>query len=133
MSSELHPDLSGEERRRLLREGVDLFNRHRFFAAHEAFEEVWRSTCPEPRDLWQGLIQVAAGMYHYLERGRPDVARRVLAKGRTRLLGRPPREMGLDVAGVVARVEAWEIWLARTEGAAPSPPSIRVLDEDALV
>jgi predicted metal-dependent hydrolase len=60
MRADLHPDLDPAERRRLVRLGVDLFNRGDFFEAHEVLEEVWRSTRPEPRDLFQELIQVAA-------------------------------------------------------------------------
>ncbi|PYQ54387.1 MAG: hypothetical protein DMF53_29615, partial [Acidobacteria bacterium] len=58
----LHPEISQEERERLFRVGIDLVNRGQFFAAHEAWEEIWRSTTPEPRGLFQGLIQVAAAL-----------------------------------------------------------------------
>src|SRR6185503_690713 len=80
MTSALHPELEPEERRLLLLRGVELFNAARFYEAHEVWEEVWRSTTPEPKDLLQGLIQVAVGMVHHRDRGRPAVARRVLAK-----------------------------------------------------
>jgi hypothetical protein len=48
--------------------GVALFNRGRYWEAHEALEVVWRQAVPPERDLWQGLIQAAAAMLHR-ERG----------------------------------------------------------------
>lgn len=122
----LHPDLAAEERRRLLREGVDLFNDGRFFEAHEVWEEVWRSTTPEPKDLLQGLIQVAVAMVHHRDRGRPSVARRVLAKGARRVEPYRPSALGLDLDDLLGAVERWSRWLARADGEAPPLPTLRV-------
>lgn len=133
----LHPDLDPVARRRLLHEGVSLFNDARFFECHESFEEVWRSTRPDPKDLLQGLIQIAAGMYHHLERGRPDVARRVLAKGRHRIEPYAPCALGIDLEDLVDRVRQWESWLMQAgspaaTGASPPLPRIRILDPESL-
>jgi len=122
----LHPDLAPEERRRLLLEGVDHFNAARFFEAHEVWEEVWRSTTPEPKDLLQGLIQVAVGMVHHRDRGRPAVARRVLAKGRRRVEPYAPAALGLDLDALLASVEGWSRWLEHHAGDAPPLPRLRV-------
>lgn len=123
-SRELRPALSPAERRRLLARGVELFNAGAFYDCHEAFEEVWRSTTPEPRDLWQGLIQVAVGLHHALDRGRPDVGRRVLAKGRRRLAGLPSPCEGIHVAALLAAAEEWDRWLAAPAGEPPATPRI---------
>lgn len=133
MSEEtLHPDLTPAERRRLFRRGVELFNRGELFACHEAWEEIWRSTTPEPRDLFQGLIQVAVGLYHFAVRSRPDVARRVLAKGRRRLERVADRPHGLDLARLLADVAGWEAWLASPCGEPPDLPRIAVHDPSAV-
>jgi uncharacterized protein len=129
---ELHPDLSPAQRRRLLETGIDLFNRGEPFAAHEAFEEVWRSTRPQPRDLFQGLVQVAAGLHHWLARGKAAPARRVLARGRRRLEPLAPRCCGLDLAALLSAVEAWERWLETASGPPPSLPRLVVVDAEAL-
>jgi predicted metal-dependent hydrolase len=126
MSVALHPDLPPEERRRLLREGIDLFNAARFYDAHEAWETVWRSTTPEPKDLLQGLIQVAVAMVHHLDRGRPAVARRVLAKGRRRLEPFAPAALGLDLEELLASVDRWDRWLGERAGGSPPLPRVRV-------
>ena len=121
---ELHPVLSWERRGELLREGVERFNRGEFFAAHEAWEEIWRSTTPEPRELFQGLVQVAAGFHHYKDRGRPEVARRVLGKGRRRLEAFVAERVEVDVAGLVRQVGEWEEWLALSTPPRPQYPTI---------
>lgn len=121
---ELHPELGPDERRRLIARGIELFDAGEYFACHETFEEVWRSTDPQPRDLWQGLIQVAVGLHHALDRGRPEVGRRVLAKGRRRLAGLPSPCAGIDVAALLAAVGKWERWLAAPAGERPPRPRI---------
>jgi predicted metal-dependent hydrolase len=122
----LHPDLAPEARRRLLLEGVAHFNAGRYFEAHEALEEVWRSTAPEPKDLLQGLIQVAVAMVHFRDRGRPAVARRVLAKGRRRIVPYRPAALGLDLEALLEIVERWHRWLDQNEGQPPPPPRLIV-------
>ena len=109
----LHPELSPAERRRLFLRGIELFNAGSYFECHEAFEEIWRSTTPEPRDLFQGLIQVAVALHHFHVRGRPDVALRVLGKARGRLAGFLPGVLGLDVGGLDRAVGVWQEWLVR--------------------
>ena len=128
MDRELHPHLTTEERRRLFHEGLDLFNRQEFYACHEAFEEIWRSRTPEPKDLFQGLIQIAVGFFHFEVRARPHVARRVLAKGRKRLAGFSPASHGLDIARLLRQVEPWDRWLAAPSATPPPHPRIHVLN-----
>ena len=126
MSVVLRPDLAPEERRRLLLEGIDFFNAARFYEAHEAWETVWRSTTPEPKELLQGLIQVAVAMVHHRDRGRPAVARRVLAKGRRRIAAFTPATLGIDLGELLASVDRWERWLIDRDGGSPPLPRVRV-------
>jgi predicted metal-dependent hydrolase len=128
----LRPELTAEERRLLLVRGVELFNAGAFYDCHEAFEEVWRSTTPEPRDLWQGLIQVAVGLHHAVDRGRPGPGRRVLARGRRRLAGLPSPCRGLDLAALLAAADRWDAWLAAPHGEPPPAPRIVVVEPSRL-
>ena len=121
----LHPVLSARRRAELVRQGTELFHGGSFFAAHEAWEEVWRSTTPEPRDLFQGLVQLAAAFHHFHQRRRPDVTRRVLAKARRRLAGLRPAAGGLDVGALLAQIAAWEGWLSSPAGEPPPGPRLR--------
>jgi predicted metal-dependent hydrolase len=120
----LHPELTPEERRARIAEGIALFADARFFDAHEAWEEVWRSTTPEPRDLFQALVQMAAAFHHLRERQRPEVARRVLAKATRRLAGVETDAAGLDVAALRVELARWEEWLTSAAGEEPPLPTI---------
>jgi hypothetical protein len=124
----LHPVLTADQRKDLVRAGVEHFNAGRYFEAHEAWEEIWRSTTPEPRDLWRGLIQVAVGLYHHVARGNPAPAHRVLARGLRRVAAYPQGIEGLDLEGLRAGARAWEAWLERAEGAPPERPRLRWTD-----
>ena len=122
----LHPVLSPARRQELVREGVELFHAGKFFEAHEAWEQVWRSTTPEPRDLFQGLVQLAAAFHHLHARRRPDVARRVLAKARRRL------ENLVAAQTLVAELAKWDSWLATATDEPPALPRLDwLLDEAA--
>jgi len=120
----LHPDLSPKERERLFREGIELFNRERFFEAHEAWEEIWRSTAPEPRGFFQGLIQVAAALHQFRDLKRREGPRRTLAKARRNLEPYAPATLGIDVEDLLRSVRKWETWLERPEGQSPPVPTL---------
>ena len=129
MAKALHPELSAARRQQWIGRGVALFDGGRYFAAHECWEVVWRSTEPEPRDLWQGLVQIAAAFHHLRERGRPDVARRLLAKARRRLARLPAVSAGIDVGDVLAQADRWLTWLeqpAADQSAGEEPPPPRL-------
>ena len=51
-----------------IRRGVDLFNAHEFWHAHEAWEELWLASTGDRKQFLQGLIQLAAA-YHHVKRG----------------------------------------------------------------
>jgi hypothetical protein len=120
VSRELHPVLTREERDRLHASGVELFNRGDFYAAHEAWEEIWRSTTPEPKLLFQGLVQVSAGLHQVIDLGRLAGPRSTLAKARRNLEPFAPGAEGLDIAALLASVAAWLAWLESPE--TPRPP-----------
>lgn len=126
----LHPVLSAAERRRLLRDGIDQLHRGDFFAAHETWEEVWRSTTPEPKTLLQGLIQVAAALHQIRDLHRREGPRRTLAKARRNLEPWAPVALGLDIEGLLSSVAAWQDWLDQGGGEAPAPPRVRVVVEE---
>jgi len=65
---------------RLVREGVELFNRGEFFECHEALEEAWTPTVQPERWFLQALIHFAVGLYHH-QRNNPLGAVRQLRKG----------------------------------------------------
>ncbi len=91
----------------LLRRGVELFNRQRFFEAHEVWEDAWRVERGEPAYLLHGLIQVAAGFVK-LQRSEPRGTVGLLCKGASKLKRFHPGRYGLDVEGLLVSVARWE-------------------------
>lgn len=62
-------------------EGIQLFNRGEFFAAHEELEAAWRAETGPVRELYRGILQVAVACYH-MERNNLTGARKMLQRSR---------------------------------------------------
>lgn len=131
-SKPLHPTLTPDERRNLLLQGIELFNRGAFFDAHERWEAVWRSDRPEPRDLLQGLVQVAAAMHQIRKLGSRMGPRGTLSKARRRLEPFAPAALGLDVGTLLEEVGGWQAWLVDPASETPPLPAVRIVDPEAL-
>ena len=87
--------------------GLEYFNRGEFFEAHEYLEIAWRAEEGPIRDLYQGILQVGVGYYH-LQRGNLAGARKMFARARRCLQIFPAVPCGIDVAGLLADVDAVE-------------------------
>jgi predicted metal-dependent hydrolase len=87
--------------------GLALIRAGRYFEAHEELETAWRAAEPEERDFLQGLVHVAVAWYQ-AERGRRIGCERQLAKARRRLGPYAPRHRGVDLAALLARLDAVE-------------------------
>ncbi len=48
--------------------GIEEFNRHYFFEAHDTLEDLWHETRGHDRLFLQGLIQISVGFYHFQNR-----------------------------------------------------------------
>jgi predicted metal-dependent hydrolase len=98
------------------RKGLDLFNRGRFFDAHEVLEDVWRAA---PRDRsaghplrlhLQGLVQLAVA-FHHQSKGNWVGARSVLARALRNLEGAESSFPHLDLERLWAELEVWRRYL----------------------
>jgi len=88
-----------------LESGLELLRAGAWFEAHEELELAWRAA-PEPeRDFCQGLVHVAVAWYQ-AGRGRRVGCERQLEKAARRLGPYGPSHRGVDVASVLAQVEA---------------------------
>lgn len=121
------PPLDPAEADRLFRHGVALFNGVRYWHAHEAWETLWRSAPDEERDLYQGLIQIAAGLLH-LQRRNLRGARNKLAEGIEKLAPYQPAYHGVFVNELIG--EARRILDDLEAGYLPYliPPVLRFTD-----
>jgi uncharacterized protein len=86
--------------------GLDLIRRGEYFAAHEALEDAWRAAAAGERDFFQGLVHVAVAWHHARVTGRRVACERQLEKAARRLAPYAPDHRGLDVAGVLAGLDA---------------------------
>ena len=85
--------------------GLEAIRAGRYFEAHEELEEAWRAASTAERDFFQGLVHVAVAWYQ-AGRGRPVATGRQLEKAARRLAPFAPNHRGVDVAAVLAQVEA---------------------------
>jgi predicted metal-dependent hydrolase len=53
-----------------LRAGLAYFRAADYFAAHDAWEEVWQGLRGRQRLFWQAMIQLTVGAYHYTNGNR---------------------------------------------------------------
>lgn len=95
--------------------GIEQFNRHEYFEAHETLEEIWNAEPNVCRVLYKGILQVGVGCYHLL-RGNARGAALKLRSGADYLTPFAPRCMGVDVAGLI---EDARRLLAAVEAAGP--------------
>lgn len=88
-----------------LERGLELIRAGEYFRAHEVLEDVWRAAEESERDFFQGLVHVAVAWYQ-AGRGNPVGCERQLEKAARRLAPYAPTHRGLDVARLLAAVEA---------------------------
>ena len=88
-----------------LAEGLEHARAGRYFEAHESLEDAWRAAPSEERDFFQGLVHVVVAWYQD-GRGNLVGCTRQLEKARRRLAPFAPQHRAVDVADVLAQVEA---------------------------
>src|SRR5437763_16980322 len=92
----VHHPMPPELERKLYLEGIQLFNDHEFFEAHETWEEIWHMAYGLKHQFYQGLIQCAVALEHYL-RSNPRGVLSLYKSYQTKFKDVPARFMGLDV------------------------------------
>ncbi len=86
-----------------LREGIDLFNKERFWEAHEVLEEIWHPATGVDRDTIQGLILTAAALVHY-QKDEKSVCVSILGRAKEKL-GTLDQFKGLDIRSLRTSIE----------------------------
>jgi predicted metal-dependent hydrolase len=92
-------------------EGIRLFNQARFFDAHEAWEDVWRSSAPADKKFFQGLTQLAVAFHHH-STGNIVGACSVMHRGLGNLAD-SPAEHGIYLRRLCLEVSQWLLALER--------------------
>src|SRR5438093_5372633 len=101
MSEGLNRSMSPEEERKLYRDGIQLFNEHEFFEAHEVWEDIWHEAYGTKFEFYQGMIQCAVALEHY-SRSNPRGVISLYDTYRRHFRNLPALFIGLDVKAFLA-------------------------------
>ena len=75
---------------------LNLFNSHKWYEAHDAFEEIWNSVDGDERQVIQGILQVSVSQFH-LSKGNLNGATILLGEGLGRIKYRSKINLGIDL------------------------------------
>jgi predicted metal-dependent hydrolase len=85
--------------------GIKLFNEKKFYECHDVLEDVWFDIRDETRKFYQGLIHLAVGFHHILERQNPKGAESQLRKGLDKLNYYKPEFQGVELMDLLKKIE----------------------------
>ena len=110
--------MSPELEKKLYLDGIALFNEHEFFEAHEVWEDIWHEAYGTKFEFYQGMIQCAVALEHYL-RSNPRGVVSLYDSYRRHFKDVPEVFMGLDVKNFLTKMRQT---LAPVLEADPLPP-----------
>lgn len=79
------------------KKGIEKFNAGSFYDCHDILEDVWFDVRGPSRRFYQGLIHLAVGFYHILERENPKGTISQLTKGIEKLTDFKPQFQGVEL------------------------------------
>lgn len=82
-----------------------LWREEKFWACHEALEELWQRETPPRRSFLNGLIHGAVAIFQF-RRGNWNGAARQLVRAKIKLNKHLPESEGVDLAAFLAGIEA---------------------------
>lgn len=92
-----------EEERALYHKGIQLFNEHDFFEAHETWEEVWNMASGEKARFYQGIIQIAVTLEHMC-RNNPRGVKKVWRTMVSKFADLPDVYMGINITELLVEL-----------------------------
>ena len=75
---------------------LKLFNNHKWYEAHDAFEDIWNTVDGDERQVIQGILQVSVSQFH-LSKGNLNGATILLGEGLGRIKSRTNINLGIDL------------------------------------
>ena len=89
-----------EESRKIFKDSLftalNLFNNHKWYEAHDAFEDIWNTLDGDERQVIQGILQVSVSQFH-LSKGNFNGATILLGEGLGRIKNRTNINLGIDL------------------------------------
>jgi uncharacterized protein len=95
--------------------GARLFNRSRYLAAQQVWEDAWREADPEERPFLEGLVQLAAALHLRTRRGATRGAVHLLSQALVVLEDYRPSARGIDVEALVTDFDSYRTWLTEID------------------
>ena len=83
---------------------LNLFNKHEWYDAHDAFEEIWNCVDGDERQVIQGILQVSVAQFH-LSKGNLNGATILLGEGLGRIKTRTKINLGIDLESFCQSLE----------------------------
>ena len=77
-------------------DAVNLFNKQKWYEAHDAFEDIWNTLDGDKRQIIQGILQVSVSQFH-LSKGNLNGATILMGEGLGRIKNRTNIDLGLDL------------------------------------
>ena len=105
--------------------GLVRFEAGEFHAAHDAWEEGWRTAQGAERHLLQALVQLAAA-FHQWARRKPAGAATLFGRARAHLLSIPSTLLGVEVSELELELELEP----ELEPEPPLPPELELDEEE---
>ncbi len=109
-----------DARHAAVQDGLSSLRRGDFHAAHDAWEEGWRSGRGMERELFQALAQLAAAFLQW-SRGKSEGATTLFARARGHLGALPSTLLGVEVSELEVQLGLWEEASARGEEVPAAP------------
>ncbi|MDA1012952.1 MAG: DUF309 domain-containing protein [Planctomycetota bacterium] len=100
-------------------QGIELFNREKFFACHDVLEELWTDLVGDDKQFYQGLIHAAVCLFHFGEGNYGGALKMYRSCGRY-LTPYGPSFMGLNVEQFLNDMESCFEELSTFRGGYPS-------------
>ncbi|MEM1253792.1 MAG: DUF309 domain-containing protein [Cyanobacteria bacterium P01_H01_bin.21] len=86
--------------------GVEQFNRGDYYACHDTLEAIWLEAAPSERAFYQGILQIAVGLYHLTNLNWQGAAI-LLGEGSNRLLIYEENHSGINVTDLINQASDW--------------------------
>lgn len=84
--------------------GLQAFNRHAFYEAHEHFEDAWRQTSTDEREFFRAFLHLSGGFYR-LTQDRPGAARKFFTHAQKWLSLFPGEFRGYDLVMIIHHIQ----------------------------
>ena len=77
-------------------DALNLFNKQKWYEAHDAFEDIWNTVDGDERQIVQGILQVSVSQLH-LSKGNINGATILMGEGLGRIKNRTNINLGIDL------------------------------------